>query len=72
MTLKECKDLLAMNTQLMWQELATGSHATIGRLLDLTLHRSIVKDMIIENLEKELEERRNLETRPFQDKKEVA
>jgi hypothetical protein len=69
MTLKECKALLEQNTQLMWDELANGSHATMRRLLDLCLHRSVVKDMIIEELEKELEERRNWETRPFQEKK---
>lgn len=76
-TLADLKRLLKENEELTWAELAKGFlKFDTRRVLDLGLHRSIVKDMIIEKLEAELAERRNLETRPFQDqkqaKKEVA
>ena len=66
LTLKDFKALLAKNDILLAEELAKGLEGSLRRLLDLALHRSIVKDEIIKALETrvaELESRVNNVTR---------
>lgn len=67
MDLKQLKALLDKNSE--WLAAAINNPDTPARrLFELQLHRSLVKDLIIEAQDKLLNERRNLDTRPFQTK----
>lgn len=63
LTLTELKELLVLNEILTVKEMR-GSKVHSIRLYELTLHRNMLKDTIIEVLEKELFSQRGLMKEP--------
>lgn len=71
MNLTELKALLQKNSE--WLQAALNNPDTsTKRIFELSLHRSLVKDLIIEAQEKIINERRDLATRPFTKKEQVG
>jgi hypothetical protein len=57
LTLLELKELLKENEMLMAEAMRSKALDSTQRLFELTLHRSMIKDMMIELMESELQVR---------------
>lgn len=56
LTMLELKELLELNEQLMIKALRSKEHNSTQRLFELTLHRTVLKDTVIELLETRIRE----------------